>query len=74
MVVVAIKARLFGKCNKRRVKHLKNDMVTTLVRLEDSVHRFVWKMEQHLGRELAGWKEVLELVKFARAAWEEVVV
>jgi hypothetical protein len=54
------------------VKHVKGDVVKILRELEDLVHKFVWTMEDHLGGQLRGWKEVLELVRFARGAWQEV--
>jgi len=73
MVAVAIKARLFAKCKKRRVKRMKDEMVRILVGLEDWVHKLVRTIEEHLGRQLPGWMEVLEVVRFARAAWEEAV-
>ena len=52
---------------------MKDDVVKILGELEDSVFKFVWTMEEHLGGQLRGWKEVLELLRFARGAWEEVV-
>jgi hypothetical protein len=55
------------------VKHVKDDVVKVLRELDESVFRFVWRIEEHLGGQLRGWKEVLELVRFARGAWEEAV-
>jgi hypothetical protein len=53
---------------------MKDEVVKLLVGLQNSVQRFVWVIETRLSRQLAGWKEVLELVEFAREAWKEVAV
>jgi len=51
------------------VRYIKDDVVKILVELEDSVHKFVWTIEEHLRGQLRGWKDVLELVRSARLAW-----
>jgi hypothetical protein len=55
------------------VKHIKGDMIRVIRELEESVHQFVWTMETHLRGPLPGWGLVLELLRFAREAWEEMV-
>ncbi len=52
---------------------MKDEMVRILAGLEDWVQKFFGTMEEHLGRQLPGWMEVLEVVRFSRAAWEEAV-
>ncbi|PMD16420.1 hypothetical protein NA56DRAFT_708978 [Hyaloscypha hepaticicola] len=70
---VGTKVRLFARCNKRRVKNIKRNVIRVIRELEESVEKFVGTIEAHLEVQLQGWALLLELFRFAREAWEEVV-
>jgi hypothetical protein len=55
------------------VKYIKRNVIRVIRELEESVEKFVGTTEAHLGMQLQGWALLLELFRFAREAWEEVV-
>jgi hypothetical protein len=55
------------------VKNIKRNVIRVIRELEESVEKFVGTIEAHLGLQLQGWALLLELFRFAREAWEEVV-
>ena len=55
------------------MKKIKRKVIRVIRELEESVEKFVGTMEAHLEAQLQGWALLLELFRFVREAWEEVV-